>query len=80
MFTKSEIVEGASTGVPTVAFRGCSSYVRTAKPGDEGFYVIRVSGSDDPIVSIHLFVGDELDVALSIDRLRTRRPGVPGRP
>lgn len=80
MFKESEIVQGAATGVPTASFRGCSAYVRNPKPGDEGFYLLRVSGPENLSVSIHFFVGDELDVALSLDRLKTRRPGDPGRP
>lgn len=77
MFHESPNVEGAATGVPSSAFRGCSAYVRTAKPGDSGFYLIRVSGPEQPDVTVHLFVGDELDVALSLDRLRARGHGVP---
>lgn len=84
MFTRSEAVEGASTGVPTSAFRGCMCYVRTPKPEDEGFYLIRASGPATdlvkPDVFIHLFVGDELDVALSLDRLRIRKHAVPPSP
>lgn len=84
MFIQSEIIEGASVGLPTSAFRGCSAYVRTSRPGDEGFYLIRASGpaTEDakPEVSIHLFVGDEMHVALALDRLRTRKAGVPSQP
>ncbi len=69
------MVEGAATGVPTAKFRGCSLYSRHPKPGDEGFYLLRASGdSEDPLVSIHFFVGDELEVALALDRLRPRPP------
>lgn len=71
------MIESAATGIPSAAFRGCSSYVRAGKPGDEGFFLIRVSGPKDPEVFIHLFVGDELDVALAIDRLRTKKSGQP---
>lgn len=77
MFHMSPNVEGAATGVPTTAFRGCTAYVRVPKPGSEGFYLIRASGPEKPDVSIHLFVGEELDVALALDRLRIRRPGGP---
>lgn len=84
MFTKSQVVEGAATMVPTRSFRGCSQYVRAGKPGDEGFYLIRVSGPADgpvkPDVSIHLFVGDELEVALALDRLRIGKPPRPDAP
>lgn len=83
MFAKSQIVEGAATMVPTRAFRGCSQYVRQAKPGAEGFYLIRVSGPATdlvkPEVSVHLFVGDELEVALALDRLRIGKPVRPDR-
>lgn len=83
MFARSEIVEGAATMVPTRAFRGCSQYVRAAKPGAEGFYLLRVSGPATdlvkPEVSIHLFVGDEMEVALALDRLRIGKPVRPDR-
>lgn len=68
--------------VPTRAFRGCSQYVRTAKPGAEGFYLIRASGPATdlvkPDVTVHLFVGDEMEVALALDRLRIGKPVHPG--
>lgn len=69
--------------VPTQAFRGCSQYVRTAKPGDDGFFLIRVSGPATdlvkPEVTVHLFVGDEMEVALALDRLRIGKPFRPDR-
>lgn len=77
MFHNSPNVEGAATGVPTAAFRGCSAYARSPKPGSEGFYLIRASGPKNQDVAIHLFVGDELDVALALDRLRIGKPGAP---
>jgi hypothetical protein len=83
VFHKSQIVEGAATMVPTRAFRGCTQYVRQGKPGDDGFYLLRVSGPATdlvkPDVSIHLFVGDELEIALALDRLRIGKPARPDR-
>jgi hypothetical protein len=68
------MIESAATEIPTSAFRGCSAYVRQAKPGDSGFFIIRVSGQETPEVSIHLFKGDdEMNVALAVDRLRVRK-------
>lgn len=77
VFQKSEMIESAATEVPSAAFRGCPRYVRTAKPGEEGFYLIRASGSEKPEVFIHLFAGDEMEVALAIDRLRIGKPNNP---
>ena len=79
MFHKSEMIESAATGIPSAAFRGCPRYARVAKPGDEGYYFIRASGPQKPEVFIHLFVGEEMDVALAVDRLRIGKPGG-GRP
>lgn len=73
------MIESAATGIPTRAFRGCPRYVREAKPGEEGFFLIRVSGQENPEVTIHLFAGDEMEVALAIDRLRIGKPAFPPR-
>jgi len=77
VFQKSEMIESAATEIPSSAFRGCPRYVRTAKPGEGGFYLLRVSGPEKPDVSIHLFAGDEMEIALAIDRLRIGKPNNP---
>jgi len=74
------MIESAATDIPTAAFRGCPRYVRMGKPGEEGFFLIRVSGPVQPEVSIHLFAGDEMEIALAIDRLRIRKHHAPPTP